>query len=594
MFDAPKSPDFEAGAVDVPIYHYLVIAVESLFETDDYIVGRALSTIFILPAIVFFFLFAEALFGPIEGLVATFFFALSPLCLLIGKLYQAEALILFLLIIACFLLVLFRKKQGYPFLLASLVCIMVAVSMKPFSLLYLAPFAVIALEQRKSISKKEWLILIAVGGLCFALIAAWFIKRISLAPYGVGNRLTGWPEHLKFENFIDDLYFLLHFHMFGKLPLLYLALSGLTLPFWKPKVRYFFLAWFFALAFYYYYTATHISTHNYYHIQDMPFLCLLPAGLIYFVREKIHDRPKIVKVTGLTIITAITVVAGYFFFSNTLHAYKKVLLIGPESQRSIKEAADHLTAISNQANDFVLIKMADERDHYFRYRAPHACWYKGYFNFEVLDSFLKKGIEYIVYFTNPGYEKKPKPEVEADLHLLKNYRLVDMGTDHMTFDMSQRSEADYNGLILETLSGRDFKAYSKDYSIQFKHIHQKFKPLDALKTEIWITPQKEKSNPIIPLAYAVFESTQESNRMRMNPLPYFLASETWLPGKAYKIEFTNEIPDNAPAGRYKIMVGLFKPKRSNLIIGKGYLRSIQEGAADENQFIQVGTFNVSR
>lgn len=274
----PKLPINEERLflTEFPIYNATIAAVYSLFGVEDRN-ARLVTVFFSLGTIVFLFLLLKTIWGPLEGLLGAFFYAVIPYSVFYGRVVLPEPAANFFTVASVYALFQWQKRnRPVSWIILSAILFAVALLVKIY-VIFLVPIFFYFLWKNYgfSVIKKKEVYLFAA--LALLPIASWRMY-IAQTPEGIpGN---SWLFNQSNIRFTGAFFRWIIFERFDKLMLsvggMGLVLLGIVLKI-DQKVGWFFHIWLVCLLAYTIIFATGNVTHDYYQIIFLPIFAVFIA-----------------------------------------------------------------------------------------------------------------------------------------------------------------------------------------------------------------------------------------------------------------------------------------------------------------------------
>jgi len=573
MFISPDGPEVDAGAIEFPLYHYIVIAFNTMFGNSLFM-GRIVSQFLVLLSIMIFYLALESLLEPISALVGVTFFSMSVLTIYIAKSYQVESLMLFFLICAFYFNIKYlviQDNKKYTYLYLSAIFIILSASQKIFALLYFMPLTFTIICNKEKLNR---LLKFSSFALLVALpLSYWFYKRISLAPYGVSERFWNWPQWIKKPEFWKGSYRIFFEQITnGGASIFLFLVGGISLPFWSSReIKGLLISWFFGLIIYAVYTASHFCSHNYYQAQVIPFHASVIAGFVSFLLLRAGSIKKrwrlpisialAVSILGFTcgfILKAGEWVGRSMRVADTLKGEEE------ETARKIKEIAD-------PQNDYFLYLYSIDHGLFVFNLVPHAAWW--FFpdiSLEDISAFSKKA-RFTCLCIDRRFHQELDYNPEIIYFLVERFKYVGSAGKCMFFDFRNKPDVPYNGLIVPvvSLSGYEKVNFSNLFELYFSPQNITVRRGEKCKVRLYLAPLKAKIRRYEFFIFINFlEGGEYSIDMDKPIFSYLLPSENWRKGWAYLLEFSAKVSPTAPIGKYELKFGIFDKYFTEEIIKK--------------------------
>lgn len=264
--------------LEPPLTEFLVSLIYRLLGKEDFLVARYLTSTFWLVGGIFMYLISQKLL-PVDGaLLATAYYLLVPMGILVSRSFQPDALMMMLFLISLYAILRYFDRP-------SMARLLLAAGLSGLTLL-LRPLVIFALFGAFSAltlyEKRTWRAFFQRPFLVFSLVSL----ALPVAYYGYGIFIADFLRWKVASSFRPYLFFRIEFWrewlLVGINEISYTAFLAALLGF--PLLRkglaqalvvglvigYFF----FGLAFTY-----HIHTHGYYHLQLIPIIALAAAPL---------------------------------------------------------------------------------------------------------------------------------------------------------------------------------------------------------------------------------------------------------------------------------------------------------------------------
>ncbi|AJF60163.1 MAG: glycosyltransferase [archaeon GW2011_AR10] len=320
-------------ALELHVMPAITALLYSLFGVQEWI-GRLVSILFFLGALIFMFLLLEKFFNLKVAFIGSLFFSLSPLTVIYARTFQPESSMLFFMVGALYFFSEWVDRQGNAELALSAVFTSLALLIKPTAIAVLPAIAFLAFNKFgwKALSNwKAWAAIILVPSIALVAWSYWAFLLQQESPGSFASVLGGWlqrdlEELTAVTPFSPELYFVLFERLAGRIltPIGFaLAAIGLML---KPEKKAQLVFHFFLLggliSFLVFYWQNFV--HDYYQLP-------LAAALAAFVgiggnailesrqiRERVIDKRIIA--AGLVLLVGTTF---YYYTLQAFHPYTK-------------------------------------------------------------------------------------------------------------------------------------------------------------------------------------------------------------------------------------------------------------------------------
>jgi hypothetical protein len=327
------------------LYSYLVAIISKLLPMDMDLAGRALSVVFSMLAGLYVYKLTRYLSDAKTAAIALFLYLFSPLSIIYGQSYQAEAMGLFLILFSVYYFILFMDWRTFGFFALSLISgvlvFLTKVPWLPFILLFLWIYFLkcrtngVPLLERKSA--------VFLTGLMFIPMAAWlvYIYTMRTSPgvfISIFDEASGGKVILKGAYFTDPVFYKT---LFGYLLTLVLNPIGFALflaGIFTVKERFlkgFLAGWLVLFLLYCALIPKKVFEQNYYLLPVLPVMTIYAASAVKAISERASALPfKYYKIWAIVLGLAFVLSSSRFFlfpafvtpdeFKHAVYAGKKV------------------------------------------------------------------------------------------------------------------------------------------------------------------------------------------------------------------------------------------------------------------------------
>lgn len=403
--------------MEFPVYPWLTALTYKIFGQHEFL-GRVLSYIFSLLTLIFFFQLARYLLPPVAALIASLFFALSPITIYIATSLQPEAMMFMFYVLAAYAFIRWHEEDNEKFF-------WLACGATTMAMLSKAPAAHIGLFFGFLIWKKHGLSALRQGKL-------WIFAAITLVP----NLLWYRHAHSFWLRYRNSLGVSNEYHWVGKdfftnkaflLGILRsesfyvmmptgLLLLGLVLYFrHREKAVQYSLAWL-ASAFVFYLLAARTTSDQwafYYHVASVPAVALL-LGQVAEILQTMRAQPKKIFAFATSFLLFVT----FLFQARQIYADARTWQPSP-----LKACAEHFADLI-PPKDLILVTggvCTDEDGYPVAYNASFMIYWaqrKGFNvcieeqSLESIVQFKQRGAKYFLAAKSTFRNKK---QLESDL-----------------------------------------------------------------------------------------------------------------------------------------------------------------------------------